>query len=243
MTAGAGKGPVIAIDGPSGVGKTTVSRLVAKRLGFKYIDTGAMYRAFAVAAKEAEVDVEDEDALERFASTATVAISDAGGIFVNNVDYTGKIRTEAAGAVASVVSAKKKVREFLVGLQRSLGEQGRVGPLQGVVMEGRDIGTAVFPDADIKFFLDASHEVRAQRRGLELQAKGAAKDACPRVLKAEVSNDMKERDRRDRERKNSPLVKADDAILIDTGALGIEGVVEKIIGLIRQRNIIADICS
>ncbi len=139
---------------------------MAIRLGFKYIDTGAMYRAFAVAAKEAGVDVEDEGALERFASTATVAFGDAGGIFVNNVDYTGKIRTEAAGAVASVVSAKKKVREFLVGLQRTLGEQGRV------VMEGRDIGTAVFPDAGIKFFLDASHEVRAQRRGLELQAKG-----------------------------------------------------------------------
>jgi cytidylate kinase len=116
-------------------------------------------------------------------------------------------------------------------------------------MEGRDIGTAVFPDAGIKFFLDASHEVRAQRRGLELQAKGAgarplqAEDACPRVLKAGVSNDMKERDRRDMERQNSPLVKADDAIFIDTGLLSIEGVVEKIMGIIRQRNIIADICS
>ncbi len=228
MTNGARKGPVIAIDGPSGVGKTSVSKLVARRLGFRYVDTGAMYRAFAVAAKEAGVDIDSESALGRFASTATVTFDDAGGVYVNGGDYTGKIRTEAAGAAASVVSARKKVREFLVGIQRRLGEDGRV------VMEGRDIGTAVFPDADIKIFLDASHEIRAGRRALELESKGAGED---------VSSGIKERDRRDRERKNSTLVRAQDAVLIDTGGLDIEGVVEKIMCHIKQRKIIGDIRS
>ena len=144
------RGTVIAVDGPSGVGKTTISRLLAKRLGFKYVNTGSMYRALALAAEEAGVDLKSDSALEKFCSTASVGYNaDTGETAVNGKDYTPFIRTQRAGELASAVSVLASVRRFLAGLQRKTGEGGCV------VMEGRDIGTVVFPDAGVKVFLGA----------------------------------------------------------------------------------------
>ncbi len=214
---GAQRGPVIAIDGPGGVGKTTVSRLVAERLSLRYINTGSMYRIIALGASDAGIDINSDEALGSFCSKAAVTVDEKTGHFLlNGADYTDRLRTEEAGALASVVSAKTSVRDFLVAIQRSLGAEG------GVVMEGRDIGTVVFPDADAKFFLDASHEVRAARRHLELAAKNKPADHD------EISRELAERDRRDIERENSPLKAADDAVYIDTGPYSIEEIVELI---------------
>lgn len=211
------KGPVIAIDGPGGVGKTTVSRLVAERLSLRYINTGSMYRIIALGASDSGVDIKSDEALKAFCASAIVTVDGKTGRFLlNGADYTDRLRTEEAGALASVVSARTPVRDFLVALQRSLGAEG------SVVMEGRDIGTVVFPDADVKFFLDASHEVRSKRRHLELAAKNIQADHD------EISRELTERDRRDTERENSPLKRADDAVYVDTGQFSIEDVVDLI---------------
>jgi len=221
------RGPVIAVDGPSGVGKTTVSRRVATRLGYRYVDTGAMYRSLALAAKDAGVDIESDTALRDYCAGVNISYDAAGNMRIAGVDYSDRIRTEEAGAIASITSAKTPVRDFLVACQRRLGEDGFV------VMEGRDIGTVVFPDADIKIFLDAPHDVRAQRRQWELEEKrGGAPFA---VVASDVGKKIAERDRRDTERKNSPLKAADDAIHIDTGSLDIAGVVDKILSVIKKR--------
>lgn len=221
MMAALRKRPVIAIDGPAGSGKSSVSRLLAQRLGLDYVDTGAMYRAVALAMHDDGVDTGDDEAVRRFCSGALIEYSAAdGSISVNGRPYSGKIRTEEAATLASVASQKAPVRGLLAGYQRTLGSRG------GVVMEGRDIGTVVFPDADIKFFIDASPEVRAGRREKELQARGDA---------PLVSRDMEERDRRDASRANSPLKRAEDSIYIDTSSIGIDGVVEKMLQMVRER--------
>lgn len=226
------KGPVIAIDGPSGVGKTTVSGIVAERLGLRYINTGSMYRILALGAHEAGIDLTSESALQEFCSKATVTVDKATGNFLlNGKDYTDRLRTEEAGDLASIASAKKPVREFLVDLQRKLGSEG------SVVMEGRDIGTVVFPDADVKIFLDAPHEVRAKRRHKELVEKGG------QAISEQVSKDLLERDRRDAAREASPLKKAEDAVYIDTGSVTIEQVVEIIIKEAKGRSKVGDTCS
>ncbi|MEK7680012.1 MAG: (d)CMP kinase, partial [Deltaproteobacteria bacterium] len=202
-------------------GKSSVSRLLAQRLGLDYIDTGAMYRAVALAMQDDGVDAGDDEAVGRFCSGALIEYSAKdGSVSVNGRSYSGKIRTEEAGRLASRTSAKAPVRELLAGYQRTLGCYG------GVVMEGRDIGTVVFPDADIKFFVDASPEVRAGRREKELQSLGDA---------PLVSKDMEERDRRDVSRTNSPLKRAEDAIYIDTSSIGIDGVVEMMLQMVRER--------
>lgn len=222
------KGPVIAIDGPSGVGKTTVSKRVAEKLGFSYINTGAMYRALALAAKESWVDLSSDTVLAEFCTGIDFMYDiGSGRVVVDGVDYTERLWTQEAGELASRVSTKKSVREFLVAYQRGLGEAGRV------VMEGRDIGTAVFPDADAKIFLDASPEIRAERRRLELVGKGAAGAG-------EVERELEERDRRDTERAVSPLKMAEDAVMVDTGSMGIEEVVKQVVDAINERLRVGD---
>ncbi len=216
------RGPVVAIDGPSGAGKSTVSRNVAKKLGFKYVDTGAMYRAFAVAVEDEGISPEDEDALKEFTKRVDVCFDKDGHIYVNRRDYTHRIRTPLADRLSSVISTKGFVRERLVSLQRRIGEEGYV------IMEGRDIGTVVFPDADVKIYLVASQEVRAERRFRELKEKGH------RGSKEEILKAISERDRRDTERSHSPLRRAEDAVVVDTTELSLEEVEERVMKLIER---------
>lgn len=220
---------VIAIDGPSGSGKTTVSRLLAEELGLRYVDTGAMYRAVALAVYEAGIDIESAEAIETFCSEVAVEYdTDTGAIVINGKDYTGEIRSLEAGRAASIVSSKSAVRRLLVDYQRGLAREG------AVVMEGRDIGTVVLPGADLKIFLTAPSGVRAGRRHVELG---------PDVTAARVSSEIDARDRRDTTRTDSPLKKAEDALGIDTSSLDANGVVTKILGYIEERLPIEDIHS
>jgi cytidylate kinase len=214
------KGIVIAIDGPGGVGKSTVSRRIAEELGGVYVDTGAMYRAFGLALEREKIDLEDEEALERFCREAEVVYRPAdGSIFVNGVEYTDEIRSEEAGALASKAAAKGAVRKTLVEYQRSFQYEGVL------VMEGRDIGTVVFPGADVKFYLDADPAVRARRR---LADEGAGAEA------RKTEEALLRRDRRDATRADSPLEKALDALYVDTTELDAEGVVSLLLGHIRK---------
>lgn len=218
---------VVTIDGPSGVGKTTVSTRLAELLGLRYVNTGAMYRALALSAHEAGVDIESAEALEEFCSGLEIRYDTSSGrVFVNGEDKTGEIRSLSAGRLASIVSSKTPVRKFLVAYQRSLALGG------SLVMEGRDIGTVVLPDADLKIFLDASHAVRARRRHLELET-GLSSE--------QVSEEINARDVRDAGRADSPLRKADGAICIDTGSLDIDGVIKSILDCIEERFGLEDI--
>ncbi len=226
MGSGVKKGLKVAIDGPGGVGKTTVSKLLAERFYLSYVDTGAMYRAVGVGASEEGVDINDSDALATFLENAEISFEPGTGrIFFNGSDFTGKIREPEASALASKVSEKTIVRKALVALQKGFARGG------GVIMEGRDIGTVVMPDADFKFFLDASHDVRARRRHLEFKEKNSATP----VLK-DVSRDMRERDERDREREDSPLMKAEGAVTVDTTDISTEEVVERIASILEERD-------
>jgi len=215
----------IAIDGPGGVGKTTVSKRVAELLGFAYVDTGAMYRAAAVAADDAGIAPDDAEAIARFASTLDAGFeSGTGRVTINGADYTGRIRGEEAGSLASTYSALAPVREALTTAMRAIASTGPV------VMEGRDIGTVVLPGAGLKVFLDADPAVRAERRHAELG--GADVET--------VGKKIEERDLRDSTRAAAPLKRADDAVVVDTTGLAIDEVVERIMELARSRGITGD---
>jgi len=224
------KKPVVAIDGPAGAGKSTVTRKVAERLGYVIVDTGALYRVVALAAERAEVSFDDaarttalaEALVAEHAVQLRRAENGAQQVLLRGQDVSLSIRAQNIGQGASKVSAHPGVRAALLELQRSQGREG------GVVLEGRDIGTVVFPDAEAKFFLTASPNVRAQRRRDELAARGT-----PPSL-ADVLSEVNERDRRDTTRPVAPLRQADDAHLVDSSALGVEQVVELIVATVKS---------
>jgi len=222
-----GKRMVIAIDGPSGAGKSTIARLLARRLGYTYIDTGALYRAVGWKTKEEHLDPGNESVLARLCDRIDVRLRYADGaqrVSVDGTDVTEQIRTPEMGMLASAVSKSPAVRARLLSIQRSMGEQG------GVVMDGRDIGTVVFPHADVKFFLDASADERGRRRWKELRDKGM--DVELAVITAEI----KARDEQDSNRDIAPLRKADDALYVDSSAMTIDDVVAALIAKVAERS-------
>lgn len=217
---------IVAIDGPAGAGKSTLAKRLAEKLNYTYLDTGAMYRALAWKVIQEQVDPGDEPELRRILEQTSIELVERNGqlrVFLNEADVTEPIRSPEVSQVASKVSTLKPVRERMVELQRAMGAQG------GVVAEGRDIGTVVFPNADIKIFLDASPAERARRRFEELRGQGK------QASFEETLEEMKERDQRDRERALAPLRKADDALFIDSSLISADGVVEKVMLEIKEK--------
>jgi cytidylate kinase len=216
---------VITIDGPAGAGKTTVSRGLAERLGYRYIDTGALYRGVALAARKAGVPVDDDDGLETLCAALQLRfVRNAAGcrLYNGDKDIEGQIRTPEMSMLASAISARPVVRRFLLEIQRQFGRE------KNAVFEGRDMGTVVFPDADVKFFLEAPLEVRARRRHRELA--GRSDQSLDAVLK-----DMLQRDTNDQTRDLAPLKPAVDAIIIDSGNLTPDKVVDRMLQEIERR--------
>lgn len=213
---------IVAIDGPSGVGKGTVSRAIAAALGYRHVDTGAMYRAVAWKGRREGLPFDDEGALARVAADAVIAFDD-GRVVVDGNDVTRDIRTSDMDAAAAAVARMPRVRAVLVERQRALGRQG------GVVMEGRDIGTVVFPDADVKIYLDASPEERARRRAADPAHAGTSKAL------ADVASALAARDQSDATRTVSPLTLASDAVLIDTTGVPVDAVVAQVLGIVGDR--------
>lgn len=216
----------IAIDGPAATGKSTTAKRLAKKLSFIYIDTGAMYRAMGLYFLENDISLYDEKKINEVCNNIDIDIYYDNGeqhINLNGRDVTKLIRTEEVSKYASVTSSYIKVREKLVALQRKLAEKN------SVIMDGRDIGTVVLPDAELKIFLTATEEERARRRYEELIEKGQT------VTLESVTHELKERDHRDSTRANSPLRQADDAILIDTTSMSVDDVVEKIDELYNEK--------
>ncbi|HZV80565.1 MAG TPA: (d)CMP kinase [Geobacteraceae bacterium] len=217
---------IVAIDGPSGAGKSTVTRALADRLGYINIDTGAMFRAVALMVERGGIDPEDEASLATLCAGLEIDFDRTDGccrVLVNGEDVSAAIRTPEISLLTSVVSTKKVVRDYLLTLQRRMGERG------GVVLEGRDIGTVVFPSAQVKFFLTASVEERGRRRFEELNAKGTCVTLEQTILEVE------QRDRQDLQREHAPLRRADDAIDIDSTALTLEDVLEKMEAIVREK--------
>ncbi|MFQ5916767.1 MAG: (d)CMP kinase [Candidatus Binatia bacterium] len=217
---------IVAIDGPAGAGKSTVARRLAKELGYMYMDTGAMYRAFAWDVLQKGLDLQNEVGLRKVLDETMVNLVEKGGrlrVRLNGLDVTDKIRTPELSQMASRLSSLRAVRERMVGLQRDMGKQG------GVVAEGRDIGTVVFPRAEVKIYLEASEQERARRRYQELEAEGK------KVTLEETLEEMIERDRRDQERAISPLCKAEDAIVIDSTSLEVDSVVQRIMEAVKKK--------
>jgi cytidylate kinase len=207
---------IVAIDGPAGAGKSTVARQLAKRLGFEMIDTGAIYRSVALAARRAGIAWDDDEALRGLLDIGIGLSFREDRVLLNGADVSEAIRTPEISRGASVVSARPVVREKLLGLQRELALHAE----KGAVLEGRDIGTVVFPDAQVKFFLTASDEARAQRRFAELTDKGLVASL------GEVLSDQRRRDKSDSERAIAPLKPAGDALIVDTTGLDLGSVVQ-----------------
>jgi len=217
-----GKPLIIAIDGPSGAGKGTVARAVAARLGYRHIDTGAMYRALAWKALSDGIDLADESAVAALGERATFDLAD-GRIAIDGHDVRAAIRTPEIDRAATAVARHPAVRRILVARQRAFGDGG------GVVMEGRDIGTVVFPSADVKIYLDASPEERARRRAAD-----PAHTSSKGSQLSDVATALAERDRNDSTRAVSPLSVAADATVVDTTGIAVEQVTEKVLGLIER---------
>lgn len=215
----------IAIDGPAGAGKSTIAKKIAKKLNYIYVDTGAMYRAMALFLIRMGVEKEEKEKIEEVCGQADITIAYKDGeqiVLLNGENVNGLIRTEEVGNMASVSSANGKVREKLVQLQKELAKKA------DVVMDGRDIGTCVLPNADTKVYLTASAQVRAKRRYDELTQKGESCDL------EKIKEDIMERDHRDMTREISPLKQAEDAVLVDSSYMTIDEVVEKIISLCKK---------
>jgi len=213
---------VIAIDGPSGAGKGTISRTLAEALGYRHVDTGAMYRAVGWKAAHEGVPLDDEAAVSALAQRANLVV-EGGVVTIDGHDVTRAIRTPEIDRAATAVARLPKVREVLVARQRALGAEG------GVVMEGRDIGTVVFPNADVKIYLDASAEERARRRAADTAHSGS------QAGQAAVAAAIDARDKADTTRTISPLAIAPDAVHIDTTGMPISSVVDQVMGLVRSR--------
>ena len=214
----------VAIDGPAGAGKSTIAKRIARRLGYIYVDTGAMYRAMAYYLIQKQVDAADQEAIAAACQHADISICYQDGeqvVLLNGENVNAYLRTEAVGNMASVSSVVPEVRKKLVELQQKLARE------TNVVMDGRDIGTVVLPDADVKVYLTASVETRAKRRFLELQEKGEPADL------AKIAADIEDRDYRDMHRDISPLRQAEDATLVDSSDMTIDQVVERILELCR----------
>lgn len=213
---------VVAIDGPAGAGKSTIAQRLAHRLGFTYIDSGAMYRAVAIWALRQNIDTGDMHRLEQLALAAEIELL-PGRIRLNGEDVTDAIRAPEVSIGASKVAVIPGVRRAMVAKQRAIGERA------SIVMEGRDIGTVVFPDADVKIYLDAQPSERVRRRLQEIRAKGEE------ITESALTEQMRERDRRDSSRADSPLSQAPDAIYLDSTTLSIEQVEEEILKIVRAR--------
>jgi CMP/dCMP kinase len=215
---------IIAIDGPAGAGKSTVASRLARKLGYVNLESGAMYRALALKAIENDVSFDDEDALDRLAHNSRIKLEPTLGgnrVLLDDRDVSQRVRETDVSEAASRVSVHPKVREWMVARQRELGVHG------GVVMEGRDIGTVVFPDADVKVFLDADPVIREQRRIQQQHSRGASADS--------MAAELRERDRRDRTRANSPLEPARDAVVLDSTALSEDAVLDRVSALVEVR--------
>ncbi len=214
--------PVITVDGPAGAGKSSASRALARRLGFAYVDTGAMYRVVGVLAHEQGIADDDDGALGRLVTALRFEL-DGDRLLANGRDLSREIREAYAGTLASRVSTRPVVRQRLVDLQRELGAAG------GVVMEGRDIGTVVFPDAAVKLYVTADAAERARRRTAELRGLGQAVD------EQALAREIAERDQRDQTRAHSPLRPASDAVILDTTTLSFDAVVDAMAAVVRAR--------
>jgi len=219
---------IVAIDGPAGAGKSTVSKLLARRLGLSFVDSGALYRTVALSARRQGIATDDDQALAALVGRIRIffkATVDENRVYLDGEDVSAEIRTPEISLLASAVSARPVVRAGLLGLQRRLALEAPVG----AVLEGRDIGTVVFPDADLKFFLEASPDVRARRRYEELFQKGTES-----TLDA-VLADQTQRDRNDASRAVAPLKPADDAVRVDSSGLPLSEVVQRLERVIRER--------
>jgi cytidylate kinase len=217
---------IIAIDGPAGAGKSTIAKELARRLGYLFINTGAMYRAVAWQALSAGISLEEKDRIGRLADESRIELTgpvDAMRVLLDGRDITAEIAAPAISQAASIVSAIPAVRRALVARQQEMGRAG------GVVMEGRDIGTQVFPNAELKIYLDATSDARARRRFAEDTQKGLAVASLE-----QMKREIEERDHRDKTRADSPLMQADDAILIDSSDMSIEQVLDRILELMKN---------